>query len=219
MAKKKNASKAEKSPKQGGGITFILKSVGKKPPMIFMLILLLALGGYYFKDQFIVALVNNQPIWRYTLIRQLEKQSGKQIVDNLITKTLILQEANKQNISIAKEELDQEIQKIEGSLAAQGQNLDELLKMQGMTKVELVAQIKIQKIVEKIVGQDIEITDGEIAEYIEKNKALIPEDMAEEEVEENARQQLKQQKLSKKIEEWLQSLKEKAKIQHFLFSE
>ncbi len=50
---------------------------------------------YYFRSAFVAATVNGQPISRLSLVRELEKQGGKQAMDSLITKTLIDQEAKK----------------------------------------------------------------------------------------------------------------------------
>lgn len=197
------------------GIAFILKSITGKTPTILLVVLLLAAAGYYFKDQFIVALVNNQPIWRFTLIKEVEKQAGKTTLESLITQALILQEGNREGVKITDEEIDEELKKLEESLKAQGQDLDALLEAQGMKRAEIKEQIKIQKIVDKIVGGNIEVTDEEVDEYLKANESLIPEDEDIEAIKPTIREQLRQQKMTEKIREWLDSLREKAKINYF----
>ena len=46
---------------------------------------------FLLKSVFIAAIVNGQPVWRIPLIRNLEKQGGKQVLNSLITNILIYQ--------------------------------------------------------------------------------------------------------------------------------
>lgn len=188
-----------------------------KPRIILLLIILLVFAFlYYFKGLFIAAVVNGQPISRLVLIRDVEKQLGKQTLDSLVTKTLIFQEAKKQNIAVSDNEINNEIKKVEESINKQGQNLDQVLALQGMTKNDLIEQIKLQKIIEKMVGKDIKITDKEINDYIEKNKSLLPQNKKPEEIKALVKQQLEQQKLGEKFQPWLDNLKKNSKIYYFV---
>ena len=78
-----------------------------------LIILFIILLLYFFKGLFIAAIVNGEPITRLSVVKELEKQSGKATLDNLITKKLILQEAKKRNVQVTKADLDSEIKKIE----------------------------------------------------------------------------------------------------------
>jgi len=201
-------------------LTSILNSLKKKNRtpflIIVILILVILLGGlYYFKNQFISATVNGQPIWRLSLIKELEKQSGEATLENLVTKSLILQEAKKQKVVISQEEIDQKMKELEDNFTSQGQNLDELLEAQNMTRVQLREQIEVQLIIEKIVSQDVEVTDEEVIAYFEANTDYFPEGSDLESVKEEIRQQLQQQKSSDLIQSWLDSLRENAQINYF----
>lgn len=127
------------------------------PAIIILIVIALGL----LKNQFVVATVNGQPITRLELIKDLEKKQGKAALDSLITEQLILQEAKVKKIQISQTDLDQEISKIEKSITSQGQNLDELLNAQGMTRQDLTEQIKIQLILKKVVGT-VEIAEKEV---------------------------------------------------------
>lgn len=170
---------------------------------------------YYFRGQFIAATVNGSPISRFALTRNLEKQAGKKTLDSMITKTLIMQEAKKRNITVSKEQIDQAMKNLEENFQKQGQNLDQLLSLQGMTREELREQIKIQKIVEKAVGSEAAITDKDVNDYLEKNKSLLSKDTKIEEIKPVVKQQLEQQKLQEKADAWVKSLRDKAKIIYF----
>lgn len=188
-----------------------------KKTAVFLIAILLGGSAFYFlKDQLVVAMVNGRPISRLALIKKMEKQAGKSTLDILITETLILQEAKKQNVVVADEEVDQEIKKLEEDLAQQGQDLNQLLNLQGSTKDELKERMRIQKIVEKIVGQDIQVADEEMETYLEQNKEFIPEDTDLEEVKTSVKEQLKQEKLNEKVQSWIESLHDSANIKYFL---
>lgn len=188
----------------------------KRRLLIPLGIILLAIILYYFKNQFVVAMVNGRPIFRRTLIKELEKQAGKQALESLITRALILQEAKKQNVVISDDEINQEIKQLEDSLVNQGQSLDQILGARGINRSEVREQIKLQKIVEKIAGEDIDVSDQEVDDYIKENEDLIPEDSDMEEVKANIKQQLKQQKMDEKVQLWIESLRDNAKIHYFL---
>ena len=189
-----------------------------KTRKFLILLLIIIVGGvlFYFKGLFIVATVNGQPVTRIALIQELEKRNGKQMLSSLVTQILIEQEAQKQNISVSKEEIDNEVKKVEEGLKKQGQTLDAALGFQGLTKNDFIAQIKLQKLVEKMLAKDIKVTDKEVADYIATNKDSIPTDLKPEEVTASAKQQLEQQKLSTKAQPWIEGLQSKAKINYFV---
>jgi parvulin-like peptidyl-prolyl isomerase len=117
-----------------------------------LVVFVLVMGGLLLKKELVVATVNGQPISRLSLIREMEKSSGKQVLEGLIGKTLILQEAKKQNVFVGKEDVDQEIAKIEENFKNQGQDLNQLLAFQGMTRADLEKQIQLQKMAERLAG-------------------------------------------------------------------
>lgn len=189
-----------------------------RKPKVFIPLIILIIAGilFYARSLFIVAIVNGQPIARITLIQELEKRGGKQALSSIITQTLIVQEAHKRNIDVSQEELDEMLKTIEDGFKKQGQNLDQALVLQGLTRKDLESQLRIQKLIEKILAKDIKVTDRELSDYIEKNKSTIPSDMKVDEVKKSAREQLEQQKLGTKAQAFIQTLQSKAKIQYFV---
>lgn len=196
------------APEEKGGI--------KKSLLIPIVLIILAGLLFYFKSLFIVATVNGQPIWRYNLIRDLEKQSGKRALDAIVTKDLVLQEAKKQNVVASDDEINKEIDKLKENLKKENQDLNQLLASEGMSEPEFREQMMLQKIVEKIAGKDIKVTDQEISDYISKNKDMFPKDSKPEDLKVQVKDQLTQQKLSEKIQEWITSLRNGAKINYYL---
>jgi foldase protein PrsA len=173
---------------------------------------LLLLFLYAFRGLFVAAVVNGQPIWRTSVVRETEKQVGKQALDTLIRNAMIEQEAKKQNVTVTDKEVDEEIKKVEQTLSKQGQKIDQVLALQGLTKDDLRKLIRLDKLVSKMVGKDIKVTDEDIAKYIEENRESLPQDQTEEQLKKTVHDTLRQQQLNQKVQAWLGSLKQKAKI-------
>ncbi len=192
-----------------------MPKISKKVLVAVLVVVLLAGGAYYFKGHFIVATVNGSPVFRLTLINELEKQSGEGTLQALVTKKLVLQEAKNQGVSVSDDEVNQEIAKIEENISAQGQSLDQVLGIQGISREDLKDQIRIQKIAEELAGKDLEVTDEEVEDYFKENQDSFPEEASEEELKGNIKQRLEQQKLNEAINSWIESLRNSATINYF----
>src|SRR3990172_2625847 len=107
---------------------------------VVVVIIVLVLG--LLKNQFVAASVNGKQINRLELIRELEKREGKRALENLVSEELIMQEAKKKNINVSDEEINRELDVIEKSVTAQGQKLDDLLALQGLTRQQLKEEVR-----------------------------------------------------------------------------
>lgn len=170
---------------------------------------------YIFKALFVAAIVNGQPISRISIVRNLERRGGKEALDSLINQALIFQEAKRENISVADEEVEGMISEIEAGLENQG-GLDQALLLEGMTREGLVKQIQMQKLVEKMLADRIIVTEADVSEYIDTNSEILPEGASAEEISKTVKNQLQQQKLTSEIQIWLADLRKKAKINYFV---
>lgn len=195
---------------------FILEKL--KTPRVFITLIVIIVAGlsFYFRGLFVAAVVNGEPITRLSLISQMEKKDGKQMLSTLVTQTLISQEAKKRKIDVSQQEIDADIKKIEAGLTSQGQTLDQAMFAQGITREDLIKDIKIQKLVEKMFAKDIKVADSEVTDYIDKNQSSIPTNLTPDDVKKQVRQQLEQQKLSTVFQAWLDSAQKNAKIQYFV---
>jgi foldase protein PrsA len=162
------------------------------------------------------AIVNGQPISKQEIYKDLMKQGGDKILDNKITETLIMQEAKKKNIEASDKEINARIDSIDKDITAKGQNIDTLLKSQGQTRQDLKDQLKIQILVEKLLGNQVAVTEQEAKDYFDKNKEAYGEDATYESKAVEIKDGLKNQKLSEKFQEWLTKVKGQAKISNFL---
>lgn len=172
------------------------------------------LFGFLLKGTFVAATVNGKPIGRLAVLRELEKSQGAATLDGLITEEIIKQEAQKAGIKIGKEEVASEIENIRNSLTQQGQTLEQVLELQGMSLKELESQIAIQKMIEQLLADKTTVTDEEVNQYIDQNSDSFPEGTDMDQVKEIIRQQLAQQKLGNEFQAWYDGIKAEAKINY-----
>lgn len=191
----------------------------KKNKLILLLLLaVLALLGtlFVFKDLFVAATVNGTPISRLAVIRELEKNSGQQALDVIITKKLIEAEVARAGITLSAQELEQEISTLEADVSKQGGTLAGALAQQGITQEEFRQQLTLQKKLEKLLSDKIQVTDEEVTAYLAKSKAPTPSGMSEEEFKNQIREQLKNQKFNLEADQWITKLKTDATIKYYV---
>lgn len=184
--------------------------------LLIAALFLVGVLAYLGKGLFVVALVDGKPISRFALDRELEKQGGKQTLDDLITKTLIGTEAKKVGITVTNEDVQVEIKKISNQVQAQGTTLDAALAMQGTTLATLEDNIRIQKTVEGLLKDKLVVSEDEIKTYFDENKASYGTDPKYDELKETIRQQLSQQKLSTEFKSWIDSIRAETGITYFV---
>lgn len=181
--------------------------------LIFSLIFfLLVIFVYLLGKRFNIAYVNGKPITRIQLYKELVKRNGDAVLEELVTKELILQEAEKRNIEISQDVVDQELSIIERSITDQGSTLQEILDYQNVTYDELLENIRIQKILEEILKDEISVTDQEMEERFEKNISFYGSNTKYEDVKEDIRLQIFQEKISASYKIWIEQVKNSSKI-------
>jgi len=191
-----------------------------KKILLKILVVLLVVGLLYFGKKYLFAAsVNGQLVSRLSVIKDLEKQGGQKVLDTIVLKTLINQEAKNRKMSVSDKELEAELTKIEVNVTSQGTTLEALLLQQGMTKDDLASEIKLQLLVTKMVDNNISVTDKEADDYLANQKAQISLNSAQpaqELTKDQAKAAIKQQKLQAKIQTFVADLKAKAKINYFI---
>jgi hypothetical protein len=206
---------AEDMPETVG--TTSIKNQFKQPKVIVgLVVIVLIVAAFFLKGFFIAAVVNGEPISRFQVISDLEKQGGKQALSSLVNQALILQEARKKGIVATQSELDKATKQIEDSLKKQGQDLNTALAAQGMSRADLTLQLKLRTLVEKLLADKVKVSDKEISDYITANKASFPTSMTEADLRKSVAEQLKQQKLGSSSQTWLADLTKNAKINYFV---
>jgi len=129
---------------------------------------------------------------------------------------LLMQEAQKKNITVTQADVNAELKKIEETLSKQGIKLETALTSQNMTRAGLERNVKLQLFAKKLVEKDIKITQKQIDDYIKQNKESFPATMKPAEVTAQVKQFLIEQETGKKIQEVLAGVRKDAKIMEFV---
>ncbi len=209
----------EKSRKAWKDLGGALKGFWQAFTVPILVILALAIAGIVYAAQHYnkAALVNGSPILRKEVVRELEKASGEQMLDALVTKKLITQKAKEAGIKISPDEVEAEVKKIEERVAAQGLgSLEEVLQGQGLSLEEFREQVTLQKALEKLLSDKITVSDEEVNTYITTAKMTAPEGTSEEDFKKGVKEQLVSQKLGVEASGWIEEQKKNASIQYFV---
>jgi len=138
---------------------------------------------------------------------------GQQALTGLIEKQLVLDEAKAKNITASEDEINQKSKPIEDSITQSGSTLDKWLVSNGLTKEAYRDQLKVLILVEKLLGDRLNVTDEEVAKYIEtyKDSGLTDDDQGRS----IAREQLRQEKLSSEYPAYMEELKKSNAVNIF----
>jgi len=204
---------AQKQPKKTDNETSI--KISPKTAIIVIAVVALGVLIYFGKGLLIAATVDGSPISRLAIIQELEKASGKNLLDSLITEKVVQNEANAKKITVSDDEINAELKKIENQVTAQGGTLDAALAAQGMNMGDLRKQIVFQLEIEKLVADKISVTDEEVAKYIKDNAVPSPKGQ-EATTTAQVKGQLMNQKLSTEAGNLITALRAKATIRYFV---
>lgn len=193
-----------------------MKTYVKNPRFwVGVVVIVVAVLVVVFKGLFVAAVVNGQPISRLAVISQVEKQNGKQALDNLVVESLVMQEAQKRHITVTQSDMDGQIKKIEDQLKGQGVTLDDALSARGLSRADLTDQLKVQEMLNKMVTAP-KVTDADIQSYIDKNQDSLPKDLSDADLKSQVKSQLEQQQLQNNIQSFVANLQKNAKISYFV---
>lgn len=191
------------------------KTISVKTAIVIAIVVIICALAFYYKGLFVAATIDGSPVSRFSVISEVERTDGKQALEGIVVKKLLNNEAKKQGVTVSSDEVAAEIKKIEEEIKAQGGTLDEVLSSQGMTRRDMEEQIILQKKLEKLLADKIQVTDEEIATLISENKVVIPKG-EEEKFKEQVRGQIRNQKLNDAAATLIDSLRAQASIRYFV---
>ena len=187
-----------------------------KTAVVAVAVLLLGGLGYYYKNSLGDATANGSPISRWSVLSQLEASSGKSVLDSIITKKLIENEAASKNVSVTAEDVDTEIKSIEERLKSQNTTLETALKSENMTMEKLKEQVTINKALQKLVADKLAVSDEDVDAYLKQMGGEIPTTVSEAEFKAQIKTQLQNQKFSTEAQTLIDSLRAQANIRYFV---
>ncbi len=188
------------------------KTKSWKVPVFLVVLLVLLVAAR--KGWIVSAVVNGRPIFSWQLNNVLVSRFGKQTLEGMVGETLIVQEARKAGVRVIQADIDAKASEFTQSLGS-GVNLDDLLRLQGMTKEDFENQILVQLTIEKLLSRDLVITESDIDTFIATNRARLTA-TTEAALRDEARQTITADFVGEKIQTWFTELKAKAKILRLL---
>ncbi|MGC5328098.1 SurA N-terminal domain-containing protein [Brevibacillus sp. SYSU BS000544] len=157
------------------------------------------------------AKVNNTIITEGQYISKLKESDRGQTLDFLVTEELIKQEANKKGVTVTTEDVDQEFKKWKDSVGSEEQ-YKQMLDQYGTTEKQLKEQMKSSLLIDKILKDELKVTQEEIKKYYDENKDQFGTANFEE-MKEKIEQMLVNQMKQEKIPSWIDELKKNAIIE------
>ncbi len=190
--------------------------INKKSLVVFVVFVAVC-GILYSLRGFLVAVtVDGRPISRWSIIRELEEKSGEQALDAVVTKQLIASAAKKAKIVVSPSDVDKEVASVTEQVTKQGGTLALALEQQGMTEADFRDQIILQKELEQLLGNSVQVTDDDVNQYLAQTKATAPKGTSDADFRSQIREQLKGQKFNMAASKWVKDAKAKAQITYFV---
>lgn len=197
-----------------------LEVLPKRTKLILILVVCAVLIGiivFLNRSLFIAGLVNGEPISRLEVLGELEKQQGTAVLNRLIDRKLILQEAEKKNLEVTQDEINAKRTEIVNQVSGGDENnFNQILTSQGLTPEQFIEELRVQLLVEKMLSENTQVTDEEFNQFIESNPDLLENAENEEQARAQLRDQLQQQKLQTEYLEWLEGLRNNGNIVRFV---
>ena len=129
----------------------------------------------------VVATVSGDQITRDQLFLAMYEQGGQEALDQLITRKLIIQEAERLDLAVSEDELDSEIQSIvDESFQGNEEELQTVLEFYGISMESFRDDARLNLLVRKLATEQIEDTEEGLRQFFEENRFLFDQ---EEEIE------------------------------------
>lgn len=183
-------------------------------------------------DNPVVAVVNDEEI-RFDLVEQsqnmIQLQTGQVVdqdttLDRLVTKTLLLQEAENRGITIPQTQAKSEFERRISQSGMSLENLKQQLQQQGTSYQETVMLFQEQLIINELLGEvisgnNIQVTDNEAKLFFEDNLEIIQNQVGSnvtyEVVSNQIKSHISQQKQEKLVSDFISDLEGEADITTF----
>ncbi|MFB4164200.1 SurA N-terminal domain-containing protein [Alteribacillus sp. JSM 102045] len=150
---------------------------------------------------------------------EMEKQIQEQTVEQLIGQELLIQEADKRELTASDEEVEEELTSLKEQFGSD-EEFKQALESENLSEEELQSdiekQVKVEKLVEDEAG-NIEVSEDELKEmYEQMSQAQGGEDGEEgpsfEEMKPQLEEQMKQQKEGEEIQKLVEELRESGDV-------
>lgn len=179
-----------------------------------LIVVLVGLLTYKLGPWLVPALVDNSPVFRMGLWSRLEKSYGAQALDDMINEKILDNAIAKSGVKVDQAKLDDQIKLLETQFESTG-GLDEALVQRGLTRDDLMKQVKTQLAVEELLADKINPTEEEVKAQFESNATTLYKDQSLDAVKASITEELKQAKLRDEFLAWFAEIKKDANVRTF----
>jgi hypothetical protein len=179
-----------------------------------LIVVVIALLSYKGSRWAIPVIVNNRPIFRFELWSRLEKAYGTQALDDMVNEKILDKAIADAHIKIDQTKLDAQVKSLETQFESTG-GLDEALKQRGLSRADLIKQIKTQLSVEELLADKITPSEEEIQKQFDSGATTVYKGKTLDDVKVTIIDELKQTKLRDAFLVWFAEIKKNAKVQTF----
>ncbi len=159
------ATAASAAPAKNGGRGWMIASI-----LLAVALIVVLIQPPFAGKQETVATVNGEKISKDELFDKLIALGGAQTLEGMINELVVQQAVAEADVTATAEEIDEELATITAMYDSQEAFESELTNY-GYTIEQLREQIGNQLAVEKIVAKDVTVTDDEVKQYFDANKA------------------------------------------------
>lgn len=154
-------------------------SIGSKVWMIASIVLaaalIIVLVVQKDENKKAVATVNGTKITKEQLYDKLVELGGESTLQSMITEELVNQEAEKAKVTVTEADIDAEIEDLKAQFGGEAA-FNAALSQSSMTLEDLRESMPMQVKIRKILEPQVTVTDDEIKEYYDTNKASFSEE-------------------------------------------
>jgi foldase protein PrsA len=142
--------------------------------IVLAVLLAVNIAGKAKSSDDVAALVNGEPINKDELFEVMYATGGKEALEQLIAKKLIIQEAVKSGLEISEEELEKEITDIiDESFGGSYEDFVSVLELYGLSEDAFREDARLNLLVRKLAMAGIETTEEEALQFYEENRLLF----------------------------------------------
>ncbi len=141
--------------------------------VLAVLLVLQVSGGGGTNDE-VAALVNGEPVSKAELFDTLYTTGGKDALDQIIARKLIVQEGARLGLEITEEEMEEEVNNIVAeSFGGSHEDFLSVLTLYGLSEEAFRDDAKLNLLVRKLAMTEIDPTEEEARQHFEDNRLLF----------------------------------------------
>lgn len=128
--------------------------------------------GLWFRNFIPIAIVDGQFVNRTEFVSRLVEQAGKTVMQKIIIKKYVNDEAKRRKIKVTKEELQEQVKFVADRLKREHATFEQYLSAQKLSERQFLEEMELQLKVKKIFGPGILVTTKEIDQYLKDHKIV-----------------------------------------------